>query len=553
MQEIQIIHDETKELYKLDYIAKQASASLLYQNGKTVILASIAIASKDSDGDFVPFSVQYIEKAYAVGRFPGGFVKREGKPAEFEILTSRIIDRTLRPLFPKTYRRATHLSVFVLSYDGKSDLQIDALNAAANVLLISEVPFKIPVAGVRVGYVDGSFVLNPTPEMLMHSTLDLLVSGSLDDILMIEMKGASSDGIDEERLLEAICIAKTKIKAMCVEYNANIAKYKKPTLELDLQDTHYSLELETILKERYSEELRRILNQMAKSESNILYRRLLRSYFSSVISISLVLFLVGMAGVLIVNARSVSNYFKENITVSAVLTPEADEADASALADELDTSGYVKDVRIISKEEGTEEMKEILGDDFMDVFEVNPIPVSLELQIAADYISTDSLSVIENSLRDYPAVDDVVYQQSLVELLNANLERIGLVAGVFVLLLLFISVVLINNTVRLNVYSKRFTIHTMRMVGATKGFITRPFVGQAFFQGLISGAIADVFILGALYLIRNEFYQLFSLFDAVLLGGVMAAVLVLGMIICMVSTSAGVRSMISLSRNELYY
>ncbi len=292
---------------------------------------------------------------------------------------------------------------------------------------------------------------------------------------------------------------------------------------------------------------------MAGNESNILYRRLLRSYFSSVISISLVLFLVGMAGVLIVNARSVSNYFKENITVSAVLTPEADEADASALADELETSGYVKDVRIISKEEGTEEMKEILGDDFMDVFEVNPIPVSLELQIAADYISTDSLSVIENSLMDYPAVDDVVYQQSLVELLNANLERIGLVAGVFVLLLLFISVVLINNTVRLNVYSKRFTIHTMRMVGATKGFITRPFVGQAFFQGLIAGAIADVFILGALYLIRNEFYQLFSLFDAVLLGGVMAAVLVLGMIICMVSTSAGVRSMISLSRNELYY
>ena len=292
---------------------------------------------------------------------------------------------------------------------------------------------------------------------------------------------------------------------------------------------------------------------MAGNESNILYRRLLRSYFSSVISISLVLFLVGMAGVLIVNARSVSNYFKENITVSAVLTPEADEADASALADELETSGYVKDVRIISKEEGTEEMKEILGDDFMDVFEVNPIPVSLELQIAADYISTDSLSVIENSLRDYPAVDDVVYQQSLVELLHDHLERIGLVAGVFVLLLLFISVVLINNTVRLNVYSKRFTIHTMRMVGATKGFITRPFVGQAFFQGLIAGAIADVFILGALYLIRNEFYQLFSLFDAVLLGGVMAAVLVLGMILYIVTTSAGVRSMISLSRNELYY
>ena len=147
----------------------------------------------------------------------------------------------------------------------------------------------------------------------------------------------------------------------------------------------------------------------------------------------------------------------------------------------------------------------------------------------------------------------MVYQQSLVELLEANLERIGLVVGIFVLLLLFISVVLINNTVRLNVYAKRFTIHTMRLVGATKGFITRPFVGQAFFQGMISGAIADVFILGALYLIRNEFYQLFSLFDAMLLGAVMAATVVLGMLICMISTSAGVRSLISLKRSELYY
>lgn len=221
---------------------------------------------------------------------------------------------------------------------------------------------------------------------------------------------------------------------------------------------------------------------MAKSESNILYRRLLRSYFSSVISISLVLFLVGMTGVLIVNAKSVSNYFKENITVSAVLSVEADEADASAMADRLENTPYVKDIRIITKEEGVEEMKKILGDDFLDVFEVNPIPVSLELQVAADYISTDSLSVIEEALYEYPAVHEVVYQQSLVEILNANIERIGVVAGVLVLLLLFISVVLINNTVRLNVYSKRFTIHTMRLVGATKGFITRPFVGQAFFR-----------------------------------------------------------------------
>ena len=271
----------------------------------------------------------------------------------------------------------------------------------------------------------------------------------------------------------------------------------------------------------------------------------MRSYFSSVISISLVLFLVGMTGALIVNAKSVSNYFKENITVSAVLNVEADEADASAMADRLENTPYVKDIRIITKEEGVEEMKEILGDDFMDVFEVNPIPVSLELQIAADYISADSLSIIEEALYGYPAVDDVVYQQSLVELLNANIERIGIVAGVFVALLLFISVVLINNTVRLSVDSKRSSIRVMRLVGATKGFITRPFVGQAFFQGLIAGAAADIFILTALYFVRNEFYQLFSLFDAMLLGLVMAVVIVLGILICMISTAAGVRSLIN--------
>ena len=292
---------------------------------------------------------------------------------------------------------------------------------------------------------------------------------------------------------------------------------------------------------------------MTVNESNILYRRLLRSYFSSVISISLVLFLVGMTGVLIVNAKSVSNYFKENITVTAVLGMEADEADASGLADRMEESVYVKGVRIVSREEGTEEMRELLGEDFLDVFDTNPIPVSLELQIAADYIFTDSLRVIEEVLYGFPMVEDVVYQQSLVELLNANIERIGIVAGVFVLLLLFISVVLINNTVRLNVYAKRFTIHTMRLVGATKGFISRPFVGQAFFQGLISGAVADVFVLCALYMIRNEFYQLFSLFDALLLGIVMLAVIVLGILICMVSTAFGVRGMISLTKNELYY
>ncbi len=292
---------------------------------------------------------------------------------------------------------------------------------------------------------------------------------------------------------------------------------------------------------------------MGKKENNILYRRLLRSYFSSVISISLVLFFVGMAGLVIVNARSVSDYFKENITVTAILALEADETDAEGMIPTFIESRYVKDTRIVSKEEGVMQMQELLGEDFLDLFEVNPIPVSIELKVDADYISTDSLKVVEEWIRTLPDVEDVVYQQSLVDLLNANIERVALISGGFVLLLLFISVVLISNTVRLNVYSKRFTIHTMRLVGATKRFITKPFVGQAFFQGFISGAIADLFLLLFLHFVRNEFYQLFTIFDAMMLGAVMGVVILFGILICMISTAIVVRNMISLNNDQLYY
>ena len=292
---------------------------------------------------------------------------------------------------------------------------------------------------------------------------------------------------------------------------------------------------------------------MGRNESNVLNRRLLRSYFSTIISISLVLFFIGMAGLLVLNARSVSNYFKENITVSVVLSVEASEDDASQLNEQISGYPFYKDSRIISKEEGVEQMKQMLGEDFLDVFEVNPIPVSLELQVAADYISTDSLARVEYVLSQYPVVEDVVYQQSMVELLNSNLERIGYVIGCFTLLLMFVSTVLINNTVRLNIYAKRFVIHTMRLVGATKFFISRPFLGQAFFQGLIAGLIANVYLLVTLYIIRNEFNQLFTLLEPSALGLLIVLVVAVGVLICVVSTGFVVRSMISLNKDELYY
>ena len=292
---------------------------------------------------------------------------------------------------------------------------------------------------------------------------------------------------------------------------------------------------------------------MGKKESKILFRRLIHSYLSSVISISLVLFLVGIAGIIAANAKGVSDFFKENITVSAIMNIEVSEVEAEGVAKKLSKKKYVKSVDIVSKEQGVREMKEILGEDFLDVFETNPIPVSLDIQVNAEYFSKDSLAMIQKDLSKDSMIAEVVYQDSLVDLLNANLEKIGLVLGIFILLLMFISFVLINNTVRLNVYSKRFTIHTMRLVGATKGFICKPFAGQAFFQGMISSSIAVLALIGVMYVVRNEFTQLFVLLDMKVLGMVLLGVILIGVLICVLSTVIVVRGMVSLTNDDLYY
>ena len=292
---------------------------------------------------------------------------------------------------------------------------------------------------------------------------------------------------------------------------------------------------------------------MGKKESNMLFRRLIHSYLSSVISISLVLFLVGIAGIIAANAKGVSDFFKENIAVSAIMHVEVSEIEAEKLAKDVSGKRYVKAVDIISKEQGIKEMKELLGEDFLNVFETNPIPVSLDIQVNAEYFSKDSLAMVQCDLQKDPLIAEVVYQESLVDLLNANLEKVGMVLGIFILLLMFISFVLINNTVRLNVYSKRFTIHTMRLVGATKGFICKPFAGQAFFQGIISSSIAVLALIGVMYVVRNEFNQLFLLFDMKMLGIVLASVIVIGVLICVICTVIVVRGMISLTNDELYY
>ena len=291
---------------------------------------------------------------------------------------------------------------------------------------------------------------------------------------------------------------------------------------------------------------------MGKGENNIIGRRLANSYLSSVISISLVLLLVGIASLLLVNARSVSDYFKENMQVSVLMKQNVSEKSARQFQDKLDGMRFIRSSEFISKEQGQKEMAELLGDDFLSVFETSPIPVSIDVTLDADYVSADSLEMVRREISESSLVDEVVYQRSLVDALNANLSRISMVIGVFIILLLFISFVLINNTVRLNVYARRFTVHTMKLVGATRSFIRGPFLVQSVFQGLFSAFIAIIALLGILFVIRREFLQLFAIFRLELLLAVMGIVLVAGVLICFISTWFVVDKLVSLKKDELY-
>ena len=292
---------------------------------------------------------------------------------------------------------------------------------------------------------------------------------------------------------------------------------------------------------------------MANSDNRIMRRRLRNAYLSSVISISLVLLLVGVASMLLVNAKSVSDYFKENMHISVLMKQNVSDEDALEYRELLDGERYIKSTTFVSKEQGRKELAEQLGEDFLDVFETSPIPVSIDVTLEAAYVSSDSLEVVRAEIAESPLVEEVVYQRSLVDALNANLSRISMVLGVFIALLLFISFVLINNTVRLSVFARRFTIHTMKLVGATRSFIRAPFLLQSAFQGVFAAFLAIIVLLGLMFLMRSSFAQLFEIFRMELLLLVMGIVLVSGLALCLISTYFVVNKLISLHKDELYY
>ena len=292
---------------------------------------------------------------------------------------------------------------------------------------------------------------------------------------------------------------------------------------------------------------------MPKPEARMMRRRLANAYLSSVISITLVLLLIGIASLVVINSGSVARYLKENMKISVLFVPEAGEQDAQEYISSVSSLPYVREARLVTREEGEKELAEMLGEDFLDVFETSPVPVSVDVSLNAEYVVPDSLAFVTEVLAASPKVDEVDSRQPLVAMLNENLAKMAAVFGVFILLLLFISFVLINNMVRLSVFARRFTIHTMKLVGATKAFIRAPFLRSALLQGLIAALLASAALWLIYYAARSSFGQLFEIFNMVALLESTAIMFVCGVLICVLSTYFVVGRLVGAAKDELYY
>ena len=292
---------------------------------------------------------------------------------------------------------------------------------------------------------------------------------------------------------------------------------------------------------------------MSKKEATITKRRLRSSYITSIISISLVLFLLGLLGLLVLNAKRLSDYVKENIGFSVILKENVKEVDVILLQKSLDASEYVKSTKYITKEQAAEELRNDLGEDFIEFLGFNPLLASIEVHLYADYANTDSIKVIEQHLKQFEPIKEVFYQKSLVSLVNENIKKISLIILVFSGMLLLVAITLINSTIRLSVYSKRFIINTMQLVGATRGFIRRPFLYKSAGNGIIAAFIALGFLSGVLYLAQKEFRDIVSFQDVEIVGVLFLAILLFGIIISWISTFFAVSKFLRMNVDKLYY
>ena len=291
---------------------------------------------------------------------------------------------------------------------------------------------------------------------------------------------------------------------------------------------------------------------MSGKDKGVAKNRLRSAYLTSLISITLVLFLLGVMGGLILNANRLSNHVKENIGFTVVFEDDIKEAEMIKVAKTLNRRDYVKEALYNSREQAAEIMKKELGEDFVDFLGYNPLPATIDVKLFAKYANTDSVEVIEKQLLEYPEVKEVVYQKSLVHLVNENVQRITIFILGFAILLMLVAWALINNTIRLMVYSRRFLINTMKIVGATSSFIRKPFIYKSFWQGLLSGIFANGLLYMCLYYIELELFGVVSFIENINTFILFGAVMGIGIFISVVSTFFAVTKFIRLKTDKLY-
>lgn len=292
---------------------------------------------------------------------------------------------------------------------------------------------------------------------------------------------------------------------------------------------------------------------MARQEDIIVGRRLKSSYISTVVSITLVLYVLGLLGLIVLHAKIISDYLQENIGFSVILTDNVRQAEISVLQNNLDAKPAVKTTKFISKEEAAEELTDEIGEDFVEFLGYNPLFPSVDVRLRAGYTHPDTIKVFEKQLMENRVVKEVYYQKSLVHLINENIKRIGAVLLLFSVLLTIIAFALINNTIRLSVFSKRFLIKSMQLVGATQSFIRKPFVIKGIFQGIIGAIIAIGLLIFTLYTAQRQIPELQAFQDINLLFFLFAIVILLGIIISWISTFFAVKKYLKIKTDNLYF
>ena len=277
------------------------------------------------------------------------------------------------------------------------------------------------------------------------------------------------------------------------------------------------------------------------------------SRLTSVISIALVLFLLGLICLMGLLGNKLSVYVKENITFSIVLKDNQREADIKKMQKKLDALPFIKSTEYISKEQAVKELEEELGENPETFLGFNPLKASIEVRLRSDYANPDSLPKIEHYIKQYTSVSDLLYRKDMMEMVHNNMQRIGLILLVLAAMLMAISFVLIGNTIRLLIYSKRFLIHTMKLVGATPGFIRRPFVYYNMVSGVIASLLAIGMLSGFLYYLQSELTGFIQILDMKTLLVVFVLVLILGILLSVVATIIAVNKYLRMNIDRLYY